>query len=63
MNDNNEVSLYNKIVISVAILGSLVALFKAGLVAAIVKFVFVIIFGAVAKALWDWIVGDFFNRL
>ncbi|MGR5411008.1 hypothetical protein [Vibrio sp. PNB22_8_1] len=61
--EENEISLYFKIVIAVAILGSIVALFKAGFVAAILKFIFVIIFGVVAKALWDWIVGDFFSRL
>ncbi|EHZ2723059.1 TPA: hypothetical protein N2903_003991 [Vibrio parahaemolyticus] len=55
---SNNVGIFDKIVISMAILSFIVALFKAGIMAAIGKFFFVIAFFYVAKVLWFWIMDN-----
>ena len=58
MSNNSDVGLFDKVVISLAILCFIVALFKAGILAAIGKFFFVIIFFYAARGLWFWIMED-----
>ncbi|HAS6239120.1 TPA: hypothetical protein I7181_15115 [Vibrio vulnificus] len=55
---SNNVGIFDKIVISMAILSFIVAFFKAGIMAAIGKFFFVIAFFYVAKGLWFWIMDN-----
>lgn len=55
MTKENEVGLFDKIVISLAILAGIVSLFKGGILAAFLKFLFVLIFFYVARALFLWI--------
>jgi hypothetical protein len=54
----NVVGVYDKVVVSISILAAIVALFKAGFIAAVGNFLFFIIFLKVAQALWCWIFSD-----
>lgn len=55
---SGSIGFYDKIVISVAILAFISGLFKVGIVAAILKFFFVLIFLKVLQFLLCWIVSD-----
>jgi len=58
MSKEKEVGMFDKVVISFAILGAIVSLFKAGVVAAIIKFIFIIVFFYAARGLWKWVISD-----
>lgn len=52
------VPLYDKIVISSAILIALISLLKVGIMKAIINFVFIIVFLKTIQVLWHWIRSD-----
>ncbi|WP_316678576.1 hypothetical protein [uncultured Tolumonas sp.] len=58
MKDEKEVNLFDKIVISLAVLAGIISLFKGGLIAALLKFIFVIIFFYATRGLFLWIIKN-----
>ena len=56
--NTEDISIWDKVVISTAILAAIVGLFKAGPIAAILKFFFVIVFLTALKVLVIWIFTD-----
>lgn len=56
--ESNKPGLWEKFTIATAILGAIVSLFKTGPIAALVNFVFIIVFLTVLKALVIWVVTD-----
>ncbi|SKA54679.1 hypothetical protein [Photobacterium toruni] len=56
--ESNKLGLWERITIATAILGAIVGLFKEGPIAALIKFVFILVFMIALKTLVIWVFTD-----